>query len=82
MRSEDMAQMTRPVLENDSMQLEPQRRARGQFLMTDFCMVPSYLGTFEGTLTFVPSLLRTTNMPFMEFTYACSVMRVNEFHTN
>ena len=33
MRSEERAQMARPVLENDSMQLEPQRR-RGQFLIT------------------------------------------------
>ena len=33
MRSEVRAQMARPVLENDSMQLEPQRR-RGQFLIT------------------------------------------------
>ena len=33
MRSDERAQMARPVLENDSMQLEPQRR-RGQFLIT------------------------------------------------
>ena len=33
MRAEERAQMARPVLENDSMQLEPQRR-RGQFLIT------------------------------------------------
>ena len=33
MISEERAQMDRPVLENDSMQLEPQRR-RGQFLIT------------------------------------------------